>query len=607
MLHRETVFQNELTLVTSTTRRNAEKGWCGRGEKCKYEHSTHAIRGSMPFMGHHPNAGMGHQMNMGRGMPGQVPPPGFMPHGQMDGFQMQSPMQMPGWGQPPNGNFPHQPQFGPGGSPPQSLAARLGEQAGSAAPPTSDDFSSASSSDGGHRGGFAGRGRGRGGGPAGTFQSRARSTTTLVIENVPADSLDLVRINDYFRRFGTITNIQIDAGASKALVSYASPAEAKAAHESPDVIFGNRFVKVYFQKLDTGPEARPAPTSKPHFAAAPKQTFNPGQNVYRAPGAAAIAAPSPAQGPSPEQLAERKNAIEAQKIAQNELNELMTEQKQLLLKVGSGSASPDEKKAGMKRLRELEPTIKEATEKVKAAVNAVTTLPSLPAASAASTFDAGKKQEQREKAEKERLDRELEAHSKSNVPGSQTEELRAKLASLKAEAASLGLNQDGGAEGSSRGAYRGGRGGRGSYRGGPGRGGWSGGGAMRLDNRPSRLSVSNIPQDADVQAVKDWLQGFGEVVSFEPADSKGPEISVTFKHRSSGEQAVRSGGEIPNVGKLSLAWTAGPAASAPEATTGEASSAPSASTAPTAEASNAPPGSAAAGEAGEDDWKRGES
>ena len=115
---------------------------------------------------------------------------------------------------------------------------------------------------------MGGRGRGRGGGPPGTFQSSRRSNTTLVIENVPADSLDLIKVNEYFKKFGTITNISIDQPGSKALVSYSQPGEAKAAHESPDVIFGNRFVKVYFQRLDEAAGAAPTPRP-PQSAAAP--------------------------------------------------------------------------------------------------------------------------------------------------------------------------------------------------------------------------------------------------------------------------------------------------------------------------------------------------
>lgn len=379
-----------------------------------------------------------------------------------------------------------------------------------------------------------GRGRGRGGGPSGQFQSRARSNTTLVIENVPADNLDLIKINDYFKRFGTITNIQIDAPGAKALVSYSDHAEAKAAHDSPDVIFGNRFVKVFFQRLDdpvngAGPSRTKAGGPRPPSAT---QTFAAGQNVYRPPGAATAGGPeggsstptSSNLGLTPEQMAERKAALEAQKAAQDKVNQLMTEQKQTLVKVTSTTVTTEEKKAGMARLRVLEPQIKEATEEVRKAVQAIAALPAPTAPT--TSYDPSKRYEQREKVAREQLDRELEAHSTGqgvattvenapegstgDAPSGQTAQLRAKLESLKAEAAALGLDQNGSGS-SGRGGYAGyrgrGRGGNPAYRG--GRGGAAGaapGASMRLDNRSTKLNVSDVPEGKDPQKVKEWLK-----------------------------------------------------------------------------------------------------
>lgn len=135
----------------------------------------------------------------------------------------------------------------------------------------------------GGRGGGMSRGsarrgsRGRGGSTRGGLPSSAphapvaRSQDTIVIENIPSENLELVHVNDYFKRFGTITNIEVDKPNKKALVTYATPAEADQAHKSPDVIFGNRFVKVYFQRLE-----RPPP-SKPNYM------NDKGSNVYLAP------------------------------------------------------------------------------------------------------------------------------------------------------------------------------------------------------------------------------------------------------------------------------------------------------------------------------------
>lgn len=572
--------------------------------------------------------------NNARGSPGgAASPPGpggytGPPPPMAMGFPMQFPSQWNGQGGSPGHmgmpGFPgpqHGAPFqgGPDGNNSANLANRLGEQQ-----PQAFGNMGHSSAGAPQRGGFngrGGRGGGRGGGMAGHFQSRARSTTTLVIENVPADSLDLIKINDYFKKFGTITNIQIDQPASKALVSYSEPAEAKAAHDSPDVIFGNRFVKVYFQKLDEPLEQGAAPTPRP--PPQPRQTFAAGQNVYRPPGSntPAPGAESAQSGPraTPEQLAERKAALDHQRQAQDKVNQLLTEQKQLLVKVSSSATTPEDKKAAMASFKALEPQIKEATEEVRKAVQTVQALPSLPSAGPAASggFDPSRKNEQRERMERERLDRELEAHSGSanitaeasadasgngSSSGGQTAELRAKLAALKAEASALGIDQAGG---HSRGGYRGrARGGPSYHRGGGGRGG----GSMRLDLRPTKLNVQDIPAGKEAQRVKEWLKSFGEVASFDDEDgSAGGDVAfaVTFKQHYAADQAVRSLAapdyEVPDVGKVKLTWAS---TSTQSGQPGSAGGAPSTSAANGSSSTSQTATAAAGGDDDDENWKR---
>ncbi|CAO1615786.1 unnamed protein product [Parajaminaea phylloscopi] len=655
------------------------KGYCSRGDGCRYEHSTDAITGAMGgngpmppgFMGMPPqqmNPAHNRQMNQGmRASPGGhgSPPPGSAPQGFMGrppampmGYPMQFP---PQW----NGHMPQQgpmgmpgPQFqgpgqaqqmtGPGdASGPHSLANRLGEQQSPSHPPSQQygnhfvDAAQAQAQRGGlvGRGGRGGARGGRGGGAPGQFQSRSRSSTTLVIENVPSESLDLIKINDYFKRFGTITNIQIDQPSSKALVSYSDANEAKAAHESPDVIFGNRFVKVYFQKLDEplgaagGPASRYPGGMQPRPPPAVRPTFAAGQNVYRPPGAAAPAeGASAAPQPTEEQIAQRQAAMDRQRSAQDKVNQLLTEQKQLLVKVTAGGASPEEKKDGMAQLKALEPSIKEATEEVRSALQAVQALPALPSASRprASAFDPAKRQEQKAKMEREQLDRELEAHSSSShaltsdgstatdaASGGQTAELRAKLEALKAEASALGMDQSNGSGGSTRGGYRGrGRGGPSHFRGGA-----RGGASMRLDNRSTKLNVFEIPEGREAQRVKEWLKSFGEVASFDDGEgaisgqnstASSAAFAVTFKQRHAAEAAVRAliqpDYEVPDVGRVKLVW-----APAPTLTTSNQPSATGSPTPTTAtqmsgqgaeEGGNAGGGGGGGDDGDDENWKR---
>ncbi|CAO1634163.1 unnamed protein product [Sympodiomycopsis kandeliae] len=538
-----------------------EKGWCARGDHCKYEHSTDAILGGVnmqPAFGHAPpHHGSSFpspaNLHFNGGHLSSLP---SAPSSHQEAMASSSQYPPSIWAKPEMNMLPpgHQQRdsWSNGASSSGPLSARI-----AGIPDTKDrSFGSHLGGSDASRDNHAGRGKPRFG-SSGSFQSRARSSTTLVIENVPSDSLDLIKINDYFKRFGTITNIQIDAQLAKALVSYSSSAEAKAAHESPDVIFGNRFVKVYFQRLDEAPpssgsgassHAQPTPT--------PKKSFAQGQNVFRpsdVPNSEASATPSM------EQLSERRAALEAQKSAQARLNTLITEQKQLMVRVVSGTGTSDEKKSGMKRLRELEPIIKEVAEETKKAVERLSALPAMPPVSKPlSAYDPIKVQEQKQKAEKERLDRELDAHSRGSAPGSQTEELRAKLQALKAEAAQLGIN--GSDNDSAKHHIPRAQGWRGGHRGSGVRGGWAGGGAMRLDNRTTRLHVTGIANAEEANGVKEWLKTFGEVASFDDSAVVPGDFSVNFRTRQSGEQALRSDLQVPNVGKVSLRWASSPSA-----------------------------------------------
>jgi len=90
------------------------------------------------------------------------------------------------------------------------------------------------------------------------YQNRSRPTdqyaeskdasNTLVVENIPEQHLDIASVTAYFSRFGRCINISIFSDKKRAIVQFASNTEAKEAHSCPDPIFGNRFVKVYFQR-----------------------------------------------------------------------------------------------------------------------------------------------------------------------------------------------------------------------------------------------------------------------------------------------------------------------------------------------------------------------
>lgn len=427
------------------------QGVCSRGASCKFKHSDDSITAPM----------------MQGGFPGMPFMPGFMPP---DGFPPEMAQMMP---------------------PPEQFAQMMQHMQAMAAADMS------------MRGRGAGRGRGRGGHHRGGHVGHApapRSQDTIVIENIPQEHLELAQVNDYFKRFGTITNIDVDAAGKKAVVTYATPAEAENAHKSPDVIFSNRFVKVYFQRLE-----RPPP-SKPNYM------VDKGSNVYLAPSLRAESEAAPDS--------DKARQLELRKKKQALVQMQLAEQKSLLQKLEDKDLTPAGRKSIMTMLEKLSTDIKGATDMLR---------------------------------------KDLEP-SEAMDTGATTEELQAKLATLRQEAASLGLDASGHpSRGSFRGAPRGrGFGGRGfGSRGAPafrGRGG-AVGRSMTLDNRTTKLALSGVPQGYDADTLRTYAQQFGELNALE---RDGDRVVLTYKARASGERALRAAQQPPGLADTSLAWVEAP-------------------------------------------------
>lgn len=99
------------------------------------------------------------------------------------------------------------------------------------------------------RGGMGGRGGGRGGGMHGMgTRPSIDQLPQLVIDKIPLESCTIDKVNDYFKQFGNIVNIQLAIQQQQAIIEFSQITEARAAFSSPEVIFNNRFVKVYWYK-----------------------------------------------------------------------------------------------------------------------------------------------------------------------------------------------------------------------------------------------------------------------------------------------------------------------------------------------------------------------
>lgn len=263
-----------------------------------------------------------------------------------------------------------------------------------------------------------GRSRGTFGGEIHHFRPERRNDKTLVVEKIPEDKLTLEQVNEWFKRFGTVTNVAIDTSNAKALISFSNHEEAHAAWKSEDAVFNNRFVKVFWHRPMEGHGqvgARMLAASAPLVA------------NMSAKDPSARPPPPPTSGSS---ASERKPittaaATASALAAKQQLLELqIAEQKSLMASLSA--ASPDEKKTIMARLRKL-------GEEMNPIVG--TTQASSSSTLVKKLGGSSLKVEDREKKERERLDKELEMHSATAAVDAEEspEDLKAKLERLKAE------------------------------------------------------------------------------------------------------------------------------------------------------------------------------
>ncbi|KAL4069370.1 hypothetical protein J3A83DRAFT_3542163 [Scleroderma citrinum] len=398
------------------------------------------------------------------------------------------------------------------------------------------------------RGMFAGgrgghRGRGTFPGDVQSFRPERRNDKTLVVEKIPQDKLSLDAVNGWFKRFGTVTNVAIDVHSSKALVSFSEHREAFAAWKSEDAVFNNRFVKVFWHRPLEGhgqKGARMLAASGPLVASisqrspAPPTSTAPVTPVQAEPTNPSPALPS-APTPTPRKPPVSTTASDLA-AKQKLLEQQIAEQKSLMAALAT--ASGEEKKSIMARLRKLGEEIQPSPA------------PTTKDTSSHSSSPAAPPIPEHEQKEKDRLDKELEFHHVTSSAES-TEELQAKLAKLREEAASLGISEHSYGPGTPRvyRPYRGrGRGGRsfirGGVRGGPPRG------SMKLDNRPRQLLIKGVSEDA-APAIQSWYETTGQL---ESVRGEGGNVVAGFRTRAAAEQALAKGSDIPSVGTVQITW-----------------------------------------------------
>jgi len=76
---------------------------------------------------------------------------------------------------------------------------------------------------------------------------------------------------------------------------------------------------------------------------------------------------------------------------------------------------------------------------------------------------------------------------------------------------------------------------------------------MKLDNRPKKLHIKGVREDA-IPTLREWYEAPGQLDS---VDSVGDdEALVGFRTRAAAEQALAKGSDIPSVGVVQISWHA---------------------------------------------------
>lgn len=363
------------------------------------------------------------------------------------------------------------------------------------------------------RGGGRGRARGnnwRGGGKRAEFSkvgpNRDKSVTSIVIEQIPEDKCDEQPIREFFSDFGEIQEIDLQPEKKLAVVKFDSNEAARAAYESPKVVFDNRFVKIYWYRPDKiagSTQDNAKPVNGHHESG--DVDMNEEDKI------------DPVEFAKKQEEAQRKH-----EEAKKQREDAVKQREDLDAK-----------------LRQMDAERKKMNDLLAKKANKAQS----PVAESPSTNGAG--------------------------DSDQTKALKAQLAKLEAEAKSLGIDtesptNDYGTSPSYRG--RGGYRGRGRGRGfQPGfRGGWHGsaargGAVMRLDNRSKTVAVTFADGSFDKhdEALRQYLlfNGLDSACITRHPDRSDTAL-VHFGQRFEGDNfmAAANKSELLHIGRVEMSW-----------------------------------------------------
>jgi len=567
-----------------------EKGFCMRGDQCKYDHGNDAVIladsvGAVPA--YNPAA---------PSLDTSIPPPSALhtvpPPNIVDPYVPATSViidpnipppaatdQMPPLHLPPPG-FPtplHAPP--PSHGQKRAFDSHMSEQGGYGPPAKRGfDFNRLGR---GTRGGARGRG----------FRGRSGTTTQLAVRNIPPSLNNIGLLNNHFGKFGTLVNVQVhfEGDPASALITFSDPSEAESAINCADAVLANRFIKVFYHNSlpknikdrlgtsehtdgkvelsgdsltktivnqeatnSTSPQGVASDESKRAEKAAAIAAIKKNQEILEAKAQMKKAAQS-------KQTEAAKRMLDLRKGKQDLLDKQLAEQKKLIAKLESKKENGEELKVEektmiMKLIKTLSESIMKTKDDLQKMIHASTNKLS-PS-----------------EIQKALLDAELELFT-AQADGSDTSEIQKRVNSLTVECARQGILPTSRSPGSRGGLGRGGgrgymqamtRGSRGQYGRGRGYRGRGGRGNLHfltsVDRRPSKIRIEGFDSD-DKEAIIAQFRQFGEIL--ETVDSETPEheneipsLVLHFKTRKEAELAMINGkkfGEQP----LKLEWFTG--------------------------------------------------
>ncbi|GAB1601738.1 RNA-binding protein 26-like isoform X1 [Argonauta hians] len=367
--------------------------------------------------------------------------------------------------------------------------------------------------------------------PGGVYSGRPVPrylNTTLEVRKIPRDLNNIAKLNEHFKKFGNLKNIQVsfENDLEAALITFANHSQANAAYRSSEPVFNNRFIKVFWHR-EKATEQKAADSTAPVSSTAASTIPDHRMSVK-----ARLGIPAPNllsldnTGPKKTEPGEKDSILKKVQKQKRDLLLSYVQQQHLLKKrLADKTISADTKGKILKEIEDLRNVIKKFEEdlfpKKKATAEVAKAKPAVTTSGPSSS----------QKTKKEILDTELELMSKQNS-GEDTTDLHKKLIELTQEAASLGLLSRGRGRGAVRGAVR--------TRGTP----WSRGHRSlkmttthrSLDNRPKQIHVSGF----DTEPLKNILAHFSlfcELVKSEP-DPTETNVVLTFKSRQDAEKAL---------------------------------------------------------------------